>query len=158
MVAVGAVLADGTGAPLAFFSKKLSTAEMKYSAFDRELLAVFLSIKHFRHMLEGRPFAVWTDHKPLCGALSSSAEKSPRQTRHLSYISEFTADIRHVAGSANVVADTLSRPPTLVASMSTVLPDAVSSSALAKAQLDHPVEMDKSVSYTHLTLPTIYSV
>ena len=62
-------------------------------------------------MLEGRPFVVWTDHKPLCGALASSAEKSPRQTRHLSFISEFTTDLRHVAGSANVVADTLSRPP-----------------------------------------------
>ena len=81
---------------------------MKYSAFDRELLAVFLSIRHFRHMLEGRPFAVWTDHKPLCGALSSSAEKSPRQTRHLYYISEFSSDIRHVSGEANVVADALS--------------------------------------------------
>ena len=34
-----------------------------------------------------------------------------RQTRHLSYISEFTSDIRHISGSANVVADILSRPP-----------------------------------------------
>ena len=59
------------------------------------------------------PFTIWTDHKPLCGALSSSAEKSPRQTRHLSYISEFCTDIRHVAGLANVVADTLSRPPSV---------------------------------------------
>ena len=47
----------------------------------------------------------------LCGALNSSAEKSPRQTRQLSFISEFTTSIKHVAGSANVVADTLSRPP-----------------------------------------------
>ena len=58
-----------------------------------------------------QPFMVWTDHKPLCGALSSSAERSPRQTRHLSYISEFTTDIRHVPGPQNVVADLLSRPP-----------------------------------------------
>ena len=78
LFAVGAVLAGSDDAPLAFFSKKLSAAEIKYSAFDRELLAVFLSIRHFRHMLEGRPFVVWTDHKPLCGALASSAEKSPR--------------------------------------------------------------------------------
>ena len=110
---MGAVLSqDGAdGPPIAFFSKKLTAAEMKYSAFDRELLGVFLAIKHFRHLVEGRPFIVWTDHKPLCGALSSSTEKSPRQTRHLSFISEFTSDVRHVAGAANVVADVLSRPP-----------------------------------------------
>ena len=56
--AVGAVLAASNGAPLAFFSKKLSAAERKYSTFDRELLAVFLAIRHFRHMLEGKPFII----------------------------------------------------------------------------------------------------
>jgi hypothetical protein len=35
---------------------------------------------------------------------------SARQQRHLSYIAEFTSDIQHVPGAANVVADTLSRP------------------------------------------------
>ena len=52
LVVVGAVLAGSDGAPIASFSKKLTDAEVKYSAFDRELLAVFLSVKHFRHMLE----------------------------------------------------------------------------------------------------------
>ena len=87
-VAVGAVLAQDDDNPISFFSKKLTSAEKKYSTFDRELLAVFLAIKHFRHVLEGRHFVVHTDHKPLCGALSSLADRSPRQTRHLSYIAE----------------------------------------------------------------------
>jgi hypothetical protein len=34
--------------PLAFFSKKLEPAQVKYSAFDRELLACFLGIRHFQ--------------------------------------------------------------------------------------------------------------
>ena len=142
--AVGAVLSSSDGSPLAFFSKKLTAAEVKYSAFDRELLAVFLSIRHFRHMLEGRPFSVWTDHKPLCGALNSAAEKSPRQTRHLSFISEFTTDIRHVAGSANVVADTLSRPPS-VASLS-VVPGVVDVQDLAVAQSESQPEMETYIN------------
>ena len=50
-----------------------------------------------------------TDHKPLTFAIASAVDRSPRQTRHLSYIAEFTTDIRHVAGSSNVVADALSR-------------------------------------------------
>ena len=110
-VAVGAVLSQGPRQePLGFFSKKLSSAEKKYSAFDKELLAVYLAIKHFRPHLDGRHFPVVTDHKPLCGAITSSAERSPRQTRHLSFVSEFTTDIRHLSGSQNVVADALSRP------------------------------------------------
>ena len=110
-VAVGAVLSQGPDqAPLGFFSKKLSPAERKYSAFDKELLAIYLSIKHFRPYLDGRHFPVFTDHKPLCGAIKSSAERSPRQTRHLSFISEFSTDLRHLSGSDNVVADALSRP------------------------------------------------
>ncbi|BHF63739.1 hypothetical protein SprV_0200673300 [Sparganum proliferum] len=35
---------------------------------------------------------------------------SPREVRHLNYISQFTADIRYVRGSDNVVANELSRP------------------------------------------------
>jgi hypothetical protein len=33
------------------------------------------------------------------------------QRRQLSYIAEFAATLRHIAGESNVVADTLSRPP-----------------------------------------------
>ena len=51
--------------PLSFFSKKLTPAETRYSAFDRELLAVYATIRHFRHNLVGRYFFVNTDHKPL---------------------------------------------------------------------------------------------
>ena len=49
-VAVGAVLQqhiDGQVQPLAFFSKRLQSAEVRYSAFERELLAVYLAIRHF---------------------------------------------------------------------------------------------------------------
>ena len=38
---------------------------MRYSAFDRELFACFAGIRHFRYMLEGRPFTIYTNHKPL---------------------------------------------------------------------------------------------
>ena len=42
--------------PLGFFSKKLESAQRNYSTFDRELLAVYLAIKHLWHQLEGRSF------------------------------------------------------------------------------------------------------
>ena len=113
-VAIGAVLqqfVNGEWRPLSFFSRKLKPAETRYSTFGRELLAIFLSIRHFRHMLEGRPFAVYTDHKPLTFALRTSSDKySPREINQLDYISQFTSDIRYLQGSQNPVADALSRP------------------------------------------------
>ena len=56
--------------PLAFFSRKLSPTESRYSTFDRELLAAFSGVRHFRFLLEGRRFRILTDHKPLVSALS----------------------------------------------------------------------------------------
>jgi cleavage and polyadenylation specificity factor subunit 1 len=97
---------------LGFFSKKLEPAQQKYSAFNRELFAVYAGIHHFWHMLEGLRFTVFTDHKPLTRAISRVSDPwTARQSRHLAYIAEYTSDIQHVARTANVVADTLSRPP-----------------------------------------------
>ena len=53
-VAIGAVLQqfqDEAWQPLAFFSKRLQPAETKYSTFGRELLGMYLSVKHFRYFL-----------------------------------------------------------------------------------------------------------
>ena len=132
-VAVGAVLqqkVDNHWQPLGFFSKRLHPAETRYSAFGRELLAVYLSIRHFRHHLEGRQFFVWTDHKPLTYALHNSITRhSPREIRHLDFISQFTTDIRHVRGTENTVADALSRISSL-----TPLPSTIDLDALATVQ------------------------
>jgi hypothetical protein len=54
---------------LAFYSKKLSGAGTRYSTFDRELLAAFSAVRHFRFLLEGRQFRLLTDHKPLVTSL-----------------------------------------------------------------------------------------
>ena len=106
-------LHNGYWVSIAFFSRKLLSAEKKYSTFDRELLAAYQAVRHFRHFAEGKPFTLYTDHKPLTFALSNNADRSPRQSRHLWFIAEFTSDIRHVKGKFNVVAGTLSRINTI---------------------------------------------
>jgi cleavage and polyadenylation specificity factor subunit 1 len=110
---MGAVLqqrVDNAWQPLAFFSRKLNPAESKYSAYDRELLAVYEAVSHFRHMLEARHFIIFTDHKPITYAFQQKRDKcSPRQFNHLDYIAQFTTDVRHISGQDNVVADALSR-------------------------------------------------
>jgi cleavage and polyadenylation specificity factor subunit 1 len=112
-IAVGGVLqnkVDDEWKPIAFFSRKLTATEKNYSTFGRELLAAYLAVRHFKHMVEGTSFHVKTDHKPLIGAMQRAAERDiPRETRHLNYISIFTSDIRHISGTDNTVADALSR-------------------------------------------------
>jgi cleavage and polyadenylation specificity factor subunit 1 len=89
-------------------------------------------------MLEGRQFTLYTDHKPLTFALSKAAEPwTARQCRHLSYVAEFTGDIRHIAGQDNVVADTLSRPPQAGATVAAT-PQTLDYAAIAEAQRDCP--------------------
>ena len=95
---------------MAFYSHQLRLPERKYSTFDRELLALYLAVWHFRIFFEGRPFVVYTDHKPLTFAFAKTSEPwSPRQQHHLVGISEYTTNVRHIAGKNNHVADTLSR-------------------------------------------------
>ena len=140
-IAVGAVLQqylNGQWCPLAFFSRALKPAETRYSTYDRELLAIYLAIRHFRYFLEGRNFHVLTDHKPLIYALSSRLDRhSPRQIRHLDFISQFTTDLRHVQGSANAAADALSRLSTNALHTDTSSP-VVDFRELASAQTDDP--------------------
>ena len=51
-----------------------------------------------------------TDHKPLTYSFNVSTDRnSPREIRHLGFISQFTTDIRHIKGTENVVADARSR-------------------------------------------------
>ena len=100
-IAIGGVLeqySKGSWRPLAFFSRQLRAPERKYSAFDRELLALHLAIRHFRYFLEGRVFAAFTDHRPLTFAFAKVSDPwSARQQRHLAAISEYTTDVRHVS-------------------------------------------------------------
>jgi hypothetical protein len=67
-IAIGAGLQQRAGdawQTLALYSHKHSPAQQKYSPYDRELLALYEAIKYFRHMVEGCPFVIFTDHKPL---------------------------------------------------------------------------------------------
>jgi cleavage and polyadenylation specificity factor subunit 1 len=122
---IGAVLqqnVNGIWQPLSFFSRKLTPTQAKYSTYDRELLAIYLAIKHFRYFIEGREFTVFTDHKPLTTALFTKSDRSPRQANHLDFISQFTSDIQYIPGKDNVVADYLSRPTENEISTSRMVP------------------------------------
>ena len=63
--AMGAAIEQKVGnepwKPLAFFSRKLSGTQKKYSTYDRELTAMHESLVHFKDFLEGCDFEIHTD-------------------------------------------------------------------------------------------------
>ena len=66
---VGAVLAhimdDGSERPVGYASRSLSQAEKGYSQLDKEALAIVFGVTKFNSYLYGRPFTIYSDHKPL---------------------------------------------------------------------------------------------
>lgn len=81
-----------------------------YSVFSGELLTTYLSRRHFIHLLEGRNFTLFTDHKPLVYAIHSKTGRyNPCDVRQLDNIEQFTSDIRHIQGNKKIIANTLSR-------------------------------------------------
>ena len=110
---VGGVLSqiqpDGSNKPIDYFSKKLNATESRYSATDREALGVVLICRNFHHYLWGSKFSIFTDHQPLTSILKRKT-KSPRMSRWIIEMREYTYDIKYLKGKHNVVADSLSRP------------------------------------------------
>jgi len=91
--------------PLAFYSRKLTDTQKKYTTGEQELLSIVETLKEFRTLLLGQQLIVHTDHKNiLYGSLAND-----RITRWRLIIEEFCPEIVHVSGQDNTVADALSR-------------------------------------------------
>jgi transposase InsO family protein len=110
---VGAVLLQidqrGKWRPIAFASRKLKGAEVRYTVTEQECLAVVYALRKWRHYLHGGPrFEVVTDHMALRW-LMSLREPRGRLARWMVEIQEFDYEISHVPGEKLVVPDCLSR-------------------------------------------------
>lgn len=104
---------QGTGLqPIAFMSKKLTPAELKYQNHERELLALYRALKEWRHYLYGSKFTLRTDHHNLIW-LCKQKHLSSRQAHWMMFFQEFEGviPIEYYAGKLNQVADGLSRRP-----------------------------------------------
>ena len=94
--------------PIAYYSRKLNSAEKNYPTYEQEALAVVVSIKQFRKYLLGQHFVVFTDNSAVA-SLYNMKEPSGRIIRWVNALSEYDFDLLHRAGKDNVVADYLSR-------------------------------------------------
>ena len=116
---IGAVLAhimdDGSERPVGYASRTLSQAEKGYSQLDKEALAIVFGVTKFHAYLYGRPFTIYSDHKPLMYLFGEHkgipTMASARVLRWAVTLSAYQYSIRYRPGSEVCHADALSRLP-----------------------------------------------
>ena len=79
---LGAVITQNNR-PLAFFSRKLTDTQKRYSVTKIELLAIVEALKEFKGMLWGQIIVVYTDHKNL---MQQALPYRPGHKNHQMYI------------------------------------------------------------------------
>jgi hypothetical protein len=103
---LGSVVTQGNR-PIAFFIRKLSVTQAKYSITKIELLAIVETLKEFQGMLWGQTIEVYTDHKNLFRDALGLASDRVYCWRLL--LEEFSPEIAYLKGIHITVADAISR-------------------------------------------------
>lgn len=96
--------------PIAFASRTLTPCEQNYTISELEALAVVWSVNHFLPYVEMSHFKIETDHNILKTMLTADWPKG-RIRRWALRLMGLDCEIKYRKGSANVVADMLSRAP-----------------------------------------------
>ena len=105
---LGAVLKQ-RGHAVAYFSRKLTPAQVNYTTIEKELLSVVETLKEYRSWLLGADITMYTDHKNLTHALTKY--QTQRVLRWKIYIEEYSPKFEYIDGPSNVIGDALSRVP-----------------------------------------------
>jgi hypothetical protein len=99
--------------PVAFASRPLSKAEVKWPIFDLEFGAMCFGAKQFRpYLLHAHlQWVALSDHAPLVHWQTPGSSLTLRQIRQLDFLSQFDFRWEYLPGKKMVFADMLSRPP-----------------------------------------------
>ncbi len=103
---LGAVIVQDNK-PVAFFSRKLSDTQTKYSVTKIELLAIVETLKEFQGKLGGHQIKVYTNHKNLIRDALGLTSDRVYQWRLL--WEEYAPEIVYIKGIHDTVADAISQ-------------------------------------------------
>ena len=101
---------DGTLFSVAYQSRKLQGAEVRYPVIEKEALSIVNACHVFRSYLIGTHFVLLTDLKPLI-AIKQAASRNSRVYRWSLSLEDLDFEVNFVPGYKNTLADYLSRPP-----------------------------------------------
>ncbi|MDN6236985.1 MAG: hypothetical protein L0J24_09865, partial [Corynebacterium flavescens] len=96
--------------PVAYFSKRLTETQSRYSVQEKEALAIVAALEKFRGMIEGARIIVRTDHESL-KYLRTAKDLPRRMRKFVDLIEGFDPLILYRRGKDNHMADYLSRTP-----------------------------------------------
>ena len=112
-IGIGAVLMQthpNGDLPIAFSSKKFTSTQMNWPATEQECYAIIFAIEKWHKYLDGRPFTIETDHKPLL-PLNTKQQLNSKCERWRLKLQQYQFTVRYIKGKHNTIADYLSRSP-----------------------------------------------
>uniref|UniRef100_A0A2N9FC87 RNA-directed DNA polymerase n=1 Tax=Fagus sylvatica TaxID=28930 RepID=A0A2N9FC87_FAGSY len=104
---IGAVLMQD-GRPIAYYSQGLKGKNLFLSTYEKELLALVLSVKKWRPYLLGKSFVIKTDQQSLKHLLEQRVG-TPMQQKWITKLLGYPFVVEYKKGKENLVADALSR-------------------------------------------------
>jgi RNase H-like domain found in reverse transcriptase len=90
--------------------EKLTETKQRYSAQERELLAIKYALNHWRHIIDGATITIHTDHESL-KLFRTKAVLPRRLMRFINEIEHYDPAVSYRPGKLQVVPDGLSRRP-----------------------------------------------
>jgi hypothetical protein len=95
------------GSISAYWSKRLTSAQLNYSTMEKGLLAVVYCFKEFHDLFLGAKCTVYTDHRNL----TFKTLNAQRVLRWRLFLDQYDVTFKYVPGPDNVLADCFSRVP-----------------------------------------------